>query len=153
MTSLKATCTFYFLTPKKLVRLFILKEVKPSPDSWMIKVLHLVTCSRHYDILAKTRRRMTTAIMFSRQNDTGSGVSNTLYWQNLVLVVLLVLESEALYQVGIEWFYWPFSRRSLDSTTLHYGTVWGYHRASFFNGYYEVVQQTRWSSSLNFFGN
>ena len=29
------------------------------------------------DILAKTRRRMTTAIMFSRQNNAGSRVSNT----------------------------------------------------------------------------
>ena len=29
-------------------------------------------CSRHYDILAKTRSRMTTATTFSRQNDVGS---------------------------------------------------------------------------------
>ena len=28
--------------PKKLVRLFILKEVKPSPDSKMIKLLTLI---------------------------------------------------------------------------------------------------------------
>ena len=28
-----------FFSPKKLVRLFILKEVKPSPDSKMIKQL------------------------------------------------------------------------------------------------------------------
>ena len=31
--------SFYFFSPKKLVRLFILKEVKPSPDSKMIKLL------------------------------------------------------------------------------------------------------------------
>ena len=31
--------SFYFFSPKKLVRLFILKEVKPSPDSKMIKRL------------------------------------------------------------------------------------------------------------------
>ena len=30
---------FTFFSPKKLVRLFILKEVKPSPDSKMIKRL------------------------------------------------------------------------------------------------------------------
>ena len=37
---------------------------------------------------------MTTAIMFSRQNDAASRVSNT---QNLVLIVVLVSETEALY--------------------------------------------------------
>ena len=31
--------SFYFFSPKKLVGLFILKEVKPSPDSKMIKRL------------------------------------------------------------------------------------------------------------------
>ena len=31
----------------------------------------MTTCFRHYDILAKTRSRMTTAIAFSRQNNTG----------------------------------------------------------------------------------
>ena len=35
-----------------------------------------------------------TAITFSRQNDAGSRVSNTQYRENLVLVVLLVLESK-----------------------------------------------------------
>ena len=87
-------------SPKKLVRLFILKEVKPSPDSRMIKLLTLITFSRHYDILAKTRGRMTMAITswrFSRQIDAGSRVSNTQYWENLVLVVVLVSESKALY--------------------------------------------------------
>ena len=56
----------------------------------------MITCSRHYDILAKTRSRMTTAITFSRQNDAGSRVSNTQYSKNLVLVVVLVSESKAL---------------------------------------------------------
>ena len=55
-----------------------------------------MTCSRHYDILAKTRSRMTTAITFSRQNDAGSRVTNTQYWENPVLVVALVSESKAL---------------------------------------------------------
>ena len=56
-----------------------------------------MTCFRHYDILAKTRSRVTTATTFSRQNDAGSRLSNTQYWENLVLVVVLVLESKALY--------------------------------------------------------
>ena len=44
---------------------------------------------------------MTTAITFSRQNDAGSRVSNTQYWENLVLVVVLVLESKlGLYYPG-----------------------------------------------------
>ena len=51
----------------------------------------------HYDILPKTRCRMTTAITFSRQNDAGSRVYTTKYWENLVLVVVLVSESKALY--------------------------------------------------------
>ena len=40
---------------------------------------------------------MTTATTFSRQNDIGSRMSNTQYWENLLLVVVLVSESKALY--------------------------------------------------------
>ena len=32
----------------------------------------MITCFRYYNIRAKTRRRMTTATTFSRQNDVGS---------------------------------------------------------------------------------
>ena len=39
---------------------------------------------------------MTTATTFSRQNDAGSHASTTQYWENLVLEVVLVLESKAL---------------------------------------------------------
>ena len=42
-------------------------------------------------MLAETRSRMMMAITFSRQNDAGSHVSNTQYWENLALVVVLVL--------------------------------------------------------------
>ena len=35
---------------------------------------------------------MTTATMFSRQNDAGSRGRTSFYWENLVLVVVLVLE-------------------------------------------------------------
>jgi len=55
-----------------------------------------MTCSRHCDILTKTRSRMTTAVTFSRQNDVGSLKSTTQYWENLVLVVVLVSESKTL---------------------------------------------------------
>ena len=37
-----------------------------------------------------------TAITFSRQNDAGSRSLSTKYWENLVIVVALVLESKAL---------------------------------------------------------
>ena len=57
---------------------------------------YLITRFRHYDILTKTRSRMTTATKFSRQNDAGSRARTTYYWENLVLVVLLVLESKGL---------------------------------------------------------
>ena len=60
--------SFYLFSLKKLIQLFILKEVKPSPDRKMIiKLLAVITCSRYYDILAKSRCRMTTAITFPRQ--------------------------------------------------------------------------------------
>ena len=39
---------------------------------------------------------MTAATTFSRQNDAASGASTTYYWENLVLVVVLVLEPKAL---------------------------------------------------------
>ena len=40
---------------------------------------------------------MTMAITVSRQIDVGSRVRYTCYWENLVLVVVLILESKALY--------------------------------------------------------
>ena len=40
---------------------------------------------------------MTTAITFSRQNDASLRACTTYYWENLVLVVVLVIESKALY--------------------------------------------------------
>ena len=65
--------SFNFFSPKKLVRLFLLKEVKPSPDRKMIKLL---TFGKIFPPLLhsryKSRCRMTMAIMFSRQNDAGS---------------------------------------------------------------------------------
>ena len=39
---------------------------------------------------------MTTATTFSRQNDAGLRVYTTKYWENLVLVVVLVLKLKAL---------------------------------------------------------
>ena len=42
-----------------------------------------------------------TATRFSRQNNAGSRASTTWYWENLVLVVVLVLESKALYCLGL----------------------------------------------------
>ena len=77
--------------PEKLARLFLLKEVKPSPYLKMIKLNFSITCFRHYDILVKTRSRM-TAIAFSRQNDADSRAWTTLVFKNLVLV----LKSEGL---------------------------------------------------------
>ena len=56
----------------------------------------MITVSQQYDILAKTPSRMMTAITFSRQNDAGSRVNSTQYWENLELVVVLVSEGKAL---------------------------------------------------------
>ena len=72
--------SIYVFSPKWSVRLFILKDVKPSLDSRMKELLTFDNSfSRHYDTLAKTRSRMTTSIAFSRKNDAGSLVSTTLY--------------------------------------------------------------------------
>ena len=57
----------------------------------------MITYPRHYDILTKTRSRMTTTITFSRQNDAASRANTTYYCENLARVVVLVLESKALY--------------------------------------------------------
>ena len=48
------------------------------------------------DILAGTRSTMTAAITFSCQNDAGSRVRTTFYWENLVLVDFLIVESNGL---------------------------------------------------------
>ena len=40
---------------------------------------------------------MMTVSRFSRQNDVGLRALNVALWQNLLLVVVLVLESKALY--------------------------------------------------------
>ena len=82
--------SFYCFSPKTLGQLFVLKKVKPSPDTKMIKHLTLnvmagttyqilISCSRHYHILAKTPSSMTMTITFSHQNDAGSIVNNTQY--------------------------------------------------------------------------
>ena len=71
--------SFHFFSPKKLVRLFILKEVKPSHDGKMIKLLtfdNLFPPPTTFKILG----RITTAITFCHQNDAGSRlVSSTQY--------------------------------------------------------------------------
>ena len=68
--------TLYFFTPEKLAQLFLLKEVYLPPDRKMIKLLHLTTCFRHYDILAKSREKRVInwrgISRFSRQNDAGA---------------------------------------------------------------------------------
>ena len=40
---------------------------------------------------------MTTVSRFSRQNDVGLRALSVALWQNLVLVVVVILESKALY--------------------------------------------------------
>ena len=55
-----------------------------------------MTCFPHFDIRAKTRSRVTTATTFSCRNDAGSRAYATYYWENLVLIIVLVLESKGL---------------------------------------------------------
>ena len=48
------------------------------------------------NIFAKPRIKVTTVLRFSRQNDVGLRALNVALKENLVLVVVLVLESKAL---------------------------------------------------------
>ena len=78
--------------------MFILKEVKPFPNS---KIIKLLTFDKLFPllldaILAKTGSTMRTAISCSRRNDAGSR-AHYLVLRNLVLVVVLVSESKAPY--------------------------------------------------------
>ena len=73
----------------KIVRLFILKEVKPSTESKMIKLLT-------FDYLFPPRRlRMTMAVTFSRPNDVGSRARTILYLVFIIPIVILKLTSFA----------------------------------------------------------
>ena len=49
------------------------------------------------NIFAKHHTKLTTVSRFSRQNDVGLHALNVSLWENLALVVVLVLESKALY--------------------------------------------------------
>ena len=72
--------SFYHFSLKKLALLSLMKQVTPSPDRKMIKLLtliFLINCFRHFDILAKTRSRVTTASTFSCQNGPGLRASIT----------------------------------------------------------------------------
>ena len=77
------------------MRLFILKEVKPSTESKTIKLLT-------FDYLfPKQRLTMTMAVTFSRPNDVGSRGRTTLYLIFIVPTVILKLTSfAALYLPG-----------------------------------------------------
>lgn len=68
----KVHCTF---PPEKLVHFFLLKGVKPSLKRTLRTLVS--TTFHHYDMLAKTRNRMATAITFSHEKDAGTRVRTT----------------------------------------------------------------------------
>ena len=102
MTPRKASFYLFFLfSPKKFARLFLSNEVTPSPDCKMIKLTTFdtpVTYFCHYDILAKTRSRMTRLSRFPTKMTLvhSRALLSQYYWGNLLLVVVLVLESKGL---------------------------------------------------------
>ena len=72
--TLESFIFLFFFSPERLTRLFSLKEdIKPFPDRKMINLPIFDNFFRPYDILAKTRSRMTTAIM----NDAGCSCART----------------------------------------------------------------------------
>ena len=70
-----------------------LLQIEKWQNYWL-PVLYLFCLD---NIFAKPRTKMTTVSRFSRQNDVGLRVLNVVLWENLVLVRVLLLESEALY--------------------------------------------------------
>ena len=70
-------CTFDL--PEKLAQLSLLKELKPSTDRKMIKILAFYNYLTHYDVLVKRRSRMTTAIMFFRRFPLVEGGNHHLF--------------------------------------------------------------------------
>ena len=91
-------CVIVVFSPQKLVHLFLLKEVDPFPDCNIIKFLTFNNLFSHYDIVAKhVVEWRTVSITFSHQSDAGSRTRAYWYWENLVSVVFLVLEFNALY--------------------------------------------------------
>ena len=67
--------SFYHFSLEKLALLPLVKEVTPSPDRKIIKLLTFDNLFSHFNILAKTRTGVTTATTFSCQNDPGSRAS------------------------------------------------------------------------------
>ena len=53
---------------------------------------------------------MTMVPRFSRQNDAGLRELNVALWENLVLVVLLVLESKGPHYLSLETYVIPLQR-------------------------------------------
>ena len=71
-------CTFDL--PEKLAQLSLLKELKPSTDRKMIKILaFFYNRLTHYDVLVKRRSRMTTPIMFFRRFPLVEGGNHHLF--------------------------------------------------------------------------
>ena len=91
--------SFYSFSPKKSVRLFILKEVKPSPESKMIKLLN-------FDNLFPPQ-----TVEWRRLSSFPAKMTLVHAWallrRNLVLVVVLVSESKVLYWPSAKsrWLY------------------------------------------------
>ena len=71
--------TVLFVTRRVSTVIIFFKVVKPPTDCKMIKLLTLMTCSRHNAIHAKTCNRMTTlkSSSSSRQSNAGSRVRTT----------------------------------------------------------------------------
>ena len=83
--------------------------------------------------------------MFSRQNDAGSRVSDTQYWENLVLVVALVSESKALYFLEPNLVPRVLSNLSLLSELWERGTSYLVGLVKEVDGpFFETCDQTKW---------
>ena len=69
---------YFFLTTKVSIACENIRFFSLSASlSGCFRRLKLAHLFRHYDILAKTRSRLTMVITFSRQNDVGSRASTS----------------------------------------------------------------------------
>ena len=95
---------YLFFSLEKFTRLFFIEGGWPSPNCKMIKLTTFdspVTCFRHYDIFAKTgRSRMTSLSLFPTKMTLvhGCALLSQRYWENLLLVVVLVENLKVFYK-------------------------------------------------------
>ena len=115
--------SFYCFPTKVTLVLFLLKEVKPSPDCKMVTLLKLDNLFPSLKSVVEWRRQpLTMAIAFSRQNDAGSHAYHS---------VLSFSKSSSSYESKGVYYLCGYSNRTCIQVTFsHHSTSQGNKRSS-----------------------